>query len=174
MYRHYEPSDALAAFVVELPKTETHLHFEGSLSYEQLQVFDPERYPESPPFWDPDFRYSSFDHFQAMFDDWILPYYDSIERYQQTARHVLKECQKQGCRYVETSFHLPAVEWLDGDGIDLLAAMSEVIPDGLEVRFFGGMMHNDYSRNASLLESALEWEHLAGFDLQSLLSQDLY
>ena len=165
MHRHYQATADLADFVAALPKTETHLHLEGSMSFEQLRQSDPGKFPESPPFWDPGYRYSSFDEFQAVFDDWIVPYHTSIDRYQETARHVFAQCREQGCRYVETSFHLPAVEWIDGDGVDLIAAMSEVIPEGMEVRFFGGMMHNDYTPNRELLESALRWDGLAGFDL---------
>ncbi len=165
MNRHYEAESELETLVAALPKTETHLHLEGSVSFEQLHRFDPEKYPDPPPFWHPEFRYESFDHFQSTFNDWIVPYHSSIDRYRETARYVFAQCVSQGCRYVETSFHLPTIQVLDGDGPDLIAAVSEVVPDGLEVRLFGGMMHNDYSRNKELLEAALGWDDLAGFDL---------
>ena len=98
--RHYRADASLAAFVQSMPKTETHLHLEGSMSFAQLHALDPQKYPEPPEFWQADFRYSDFDHFQASCDEWILPYHNSIERYQQTARFVLERCKAQGCRYV--------------------------------------------------------------------------
>lgn len=165
MNRHYHADSNLAAFVQALPKTETHLHLEGSVSFEQLHAFDPDRYPEPPEFWAPDFRFEDFDHFQSMFNHWIIPYHTSLERYQETARHVFAQCHAQGCRYVETSFHLPAVSWMDTDGPELLDAITEATPPGLQVRVFGGMTHVDYEQHGELLERALGWEQLAGIDL---------
>ncbi len=165
MNRHYQADADLAAFVAALPKTETHLHLEGSVSFKQLHAFDPERYPDAPPFWQPDFRFEGFDDFQSAFEHWIIPYHTSASRYQATARHVFSQCQAQGCRYVETSFHLPAVSWIDTDGPELLDAILEAAPPDLEVRVFGGMTHTDYAQHGALLESALGWERLAGIDL---------
>jgi adenosine deaminase len=163
--RHFVPDAELAAFVAAIPKTETHLHLEGSVSFAQLHEFDPERYAEPPPFWQPDFRYDGFAHFQAEFDHWVLPYHSSVARYQETARHVFAECLAQGCRYVETSFHLPAIDWIDGDGKDLVDAILDTAPEGLEVRLFGGMTHVDYLQHQNVLEQALTWDRLSGIDL---------
>jgi adenosine deaminase len=163
--RHYDADAALTEFVAALPKTETHLHLEGSISFEQLHDFDPRRYAEPPEFWDPEFRYENFGHFQRVFDEWILPYHHSAEQYHETAKSVFAECRAQGCRYVETSFHLPAVSWLEADGPDLLDAIHDAVPEGLEVRVFGGMTHIDYREHAELLDQALSWERLAGIDL---------
>jgi len=54
---------------------------------------------------------------------------------------------------------------IDGDGPELLAAILETVPPGLEVRLFGGMTHTDYAANEGLLEAALGWDSLAGIDL---------
>ncbi len=69
--------------------------------------------------------------------------------------YVLAQCQAQGCRYVETSFHLPAVSWIDTDGPELLDAILEAAPPDLEVRVFGGMTHTDYAQHGELLERAV-------------------
>lgn len=162
---HYAADAELADFVAALPKTETHLHLEGSVSFEQLHEFDPVRYPEWPEFWKPEFRYDSFEHFQRMFNHWIVPYHHDANQYQKTARHVFAECRAQGCHYVETSFHLPAVSWIGTDGPELLDAIHEAAPDDLEVRIFAGMSHTDYQEHAELFERALTWDRLAGIDL---------
>lgn len=165
MYRHYQPDSDLRAFIVALPKAERHLHLEGSVSFDQLNQFDPERYPSPPPFWQPDFRFESFYHFQALFDEWILPYHSSVSRYQETARRVFANCAAQGCRYVETSFHLPALHWMSAEGPELLSAIRQAAPDDLEVRVFGGMTHEDLGDHRDLLEAALNWDDLTGIDL---------
>ncbi len=163
--RHYQADADLAAFVAALPKTEAHLHLEGSVSFEQLHGFDPVRYPTPPPFWQPDYRFDDFDHFNAQFFQWVAPYHTTAAHYHATARHVFAQCAAQGCRYVEASFHLPAVSWVDVDGPELLDAIIEAAPPGLEVRIFGGMTHRDYAQHEGLLERALKWEQLAGIDL---------
>lgn len=165
MNRHYNPDAELKSFIVSLPKAERHLHLEGSISFDQLHEFDPERYPTPPAFWDPDFRFDSFNHFQSLFDEWIVPYHSDIARYQETARRVFANCVAQGCRYVETSFHIPAIHWMGVDGPDLLAAIKQAAPANLEVRLFGGMTHEDLGVHQELLEAALHWEDLAGIDL---------
>ena len=163
--RHYQADADLAAFVAALPKTETHLHLEGSVTYEQLHAADPQRWPEPPPFWDPNWRFESFDAFQTMFNNWIIPYHTSVERYHQTATRVFARCAAEGCRYVETSIHLPGIAWLGCDGPELLDAITEAAPPGLEVRIFGGMSHIDYAEHGALLDRALGWDKLAGIDL---------
>ncbi len=163
--RHFSADASLECFVASLPKTETHLHLEGSVSFEQLHEFDPVRYPNPPPFWDKGFRFHSFDQFQSAFEDWIVPYHSSIERYQTTARHVFAQCRAHGCRYVETSFHLPAINWLGVSGPDLLDAIIEAAPSDMEVRIFGGLGHGDYQIYQQLFEDALSWDQLAGIDL---------
>lgn len=165
MNRHYHPDPELREFIVGLPKAERHLHLEGSVTFDQLHDFDPERYPSPPPFWQPDFRFESFYHFQALFDEWIVPYHSSVSRYQETARRVFATCAAQGCRYVETSFHLPAIHWMGTDGPELLSAIKQAAPAGLEVRVFGGMTHEDLGDHRDLLESALHWDDLTGIDL---------
>ena len=164
-YRHYQPDPDLERWLLALPKTETHLHIEGCVTHEQLKRAEPERYVHEPAFWAPDFRFASFAQFNDEFEYWILPYHCTVERYQETAKHAFARCAAQGCRYVEASFHLPALTRMDTSGPELLAAMLEVVPEGLEVRLFGGMLHIDCERNPELLQAALEWQDLAGIDL---------
>ena len=163
--RHYAIEPGLEAWLRALPKTETHVHLEGCIALEQLQAADPERYAAPPAFWDPDWRFADFAAFQREFDEWIVPFHADVERYADTARHLFARCAAEGCRYVETSFHLPVLDHLDCSGPELLAAIRGAAPAGLEVRVVGGMMHVDYARHGALLEAALAWDDLYGIDL---------
>ena len=162
---HYSAPEDFARFVRELPKTETHLHLEGSTPFELFQKLDPERYAQPPVFWDPAFRYKSFDEFMRLYEDYCIAFYNSAERYHEAAKIILRTCAEQGCRYVETSIHLPGLAHLRESGPEVLDAIHEAAPAGLEVRVFAGMCHNDYAAHGTLLESALGWDKLAGLDL---------
>src|SRR5690554_4821120 len=103
----------IADFIQRLPKTETHLHLEGALPFELLRKLDPERFGEDPAFWDPDFRYDSFAHFEETLIAHALQWYTSAERYREAAEVVFRGLHAQNVRYVETSFHLGILEFLD-------------------------------------------------------------
>ena len=162
---HYTASADFTRFVRSLPKTETHLHLEGSTPIELLRDLEPERYTNPPPFWQPDFRYESFDQFMALYDEYCMNFYQSAQRYHDAAKIVLATCAEQGTRYVETSIHLPGLAAVKDSGPEVLAAIREAAPPGLELRIFAGMCHNDYAAHGSLIEAALGWDDLAGIDL---------
>jgi adenosine deaminase len=154
-----------AAWVRALPKAETHLHLEGSTPAELIdEVFASERRRERP-FWRPDFRYRNFDEFEARYVADVMPFYDSAQRFHDAARRMLVGCVEQGCRYVETSFHLPVLNLARLDGPEVLAAIREAAPPGLSLKIFGGLCHDDYAAHGPLIESALGWEGLDGLDL---------
>lgn len=164
----YQASPALAAFVQSLPKTETHLHLDGALPIDLLREAFPGKYTENPPMWSDDFRYDSFDHFMEMFDYYNRAFFNSPERYHAAALQVLGDCAAQGCRYVETSFHLPGVQFMDAGLTDVLAAIRAAKPDGLELRLFAGMPHNAYQGDGiALIDEAIEHELLDGIDLHA-------
>jgi adenosine deaminase len=163
---HYVPSPALRDFVLSLPKTETHLHLEGACPHELLQKLDPVRYDAPPPFWAPDFRYQNFAQFMALYLEYCAAFFTSAERYHEAAKIVLGRCAAQGCRYVETSFHLPALVHLRESGPEVIRAIRAAAPRGLELRVFAGMSHNDYAGAArELIDDALSWPELDGIDL---------
>lgn len=161
----YQASPEFTDFIRRLPKTETHLHLEGSTPLELLRELEPESYREIPKFWQPEFRYTSFDQFMEMYERYCISFYTSAQRYHDAAKIILQTCADQGCRYVETSVHLPGLSYAKESGPEILAAILEAAPEGLEVRVFAGMCHNDYANFGELIESALTWESLAGIDL---------
>ena len=162
----YTADPEFESFIRDLPKTETHLHMEGACPYELLKAMDPVKYANPPAFWDDDFRYESFDQFMEWYVDYCAAFFTSAQRYHEAMKIVLGNCVAQGCRYVETSFHLPVLLGMDDSGPTLLDAVRSAAPQGLELRIFAGMCHDDYKdASAELIEECLTWEGLDGIDL---------
>jgi adenosine deaminase len=166
----YTADPALADFVRHLPKTETHLHIEGACPYELLKKMDPVKYAAPPPFWDDAYRYTHGLHsFMPLYLEYCDLFFTGAERYFQAAEIMLRTCAAQGCRYVETSFHLPTVLRMAEGGAAVVKAIKAGAPRGLEVRVFAGMGHNDYAgAGRELIEDALTWPELDGIDLHGL------
>ncbi|HEY3757438.1 MAG TPA: adenosine deaminase [Opitutaceae bacterium] len=158
-----------ADFVRALPKTETHLHIEGALPYELLVEWQPQRYPVVPEFRGIHFRYPSFPHFEDILLEHAVPWFTSAERYHETARRIFASHVVQNVRYVETSFHLPAIQLTGVPGPVIVEAIRSAAPAGLEVRVFAGMKRNDYDGPLrAIIDSVTEWDGLAGIDLHGL------
>lgn len=155
-----------ADFVRALPKTETHLHIEGALPYELLMDWQPERYLAEPEFRGAGYRYPSFPHFEDILLAHAVPWFTSPERYHETARAIFAGHVAQNVRYVETSFHLPAVQFTGAPGPVIVEAIRSAAPAGLEVRVFAGMKRDDYSGPLRpVIDSVTDWPGLAGIDL---------
>ena len=165
----FKISTETAAFIHRMPKTETHLHIEGALPYGLLQSLDPDRYQQAPASWAPDFVWPSFTAFEGHLIEHALQWFTSAERYYEAAQQIFAEHLRQNVRYVETSFHAGMLELLGIPGTEIVAAIRSAAPIDLEVRVFLGMSRNSYNEClAPLLEDAVTWEGLAGFDLHGL------
>ena len=163
----YKADPEFAKFVQSLPKTETHLHMEGSCPLEMLLDADPDKFRGPPKMWSDDFRYASFDEFMDLYVEYCGPVFDSVEQYHRAAKIVLGNCFKQNAKYVETSFHTGTFELIDESGPDLIRAIKEAAPEGLEVRVFMGMSHNarEGRRGGEIVDDCHNWEELDGIDL---------
>ena len=166
----YTADPELAEFVRHLPKTETHLHIEGACPYEILKQIDPVKYADPPPFWDDSYRYvDGLRSFMPLYIEYCESFFTSASRYHQAAEIMLSNCALQGCRYVETSFHLPTLLHLKDSGPEVVRAIKAAAPRGLEIRVFAGMCHDDYvGGGRDLIEDALTWPELDGIDLHGL------
>jgi adenosine deaminase len=163
--RHPEPD--LKAFLGELEKSETHLHFEGALPWELLNGLDPDSFPTVPASWSPDFRFSSFAHFEQELLAMAMPWFTSPERYHTAAKVLFKRLQEEeNVTYVETSFASGVLEYLQLDGAAVASAIKAAAPAGLKVKVYLGIHHNGYTERARpFLEESLGWEQLDGIDL---------
>ncbi|WP_221028956.1 adenosine deaminase family protein [Actomonas aquatica] len=159
-------ASSLRAFIRALPKTETHLHIEGSLDYGLLRAWDPARFAADPAWRRPEFRFESFPKFDEILLGHALPWFDSPERYYEAARVTFAQHVAQNVRYVETSFHLGIVEFLPVSGREIIAAIRAAVPPGLEVRIFAGMLRNNYHGAVKdVIDEMHTWDELAGIDL---------
>jgi len=160
----HDPS--LCALVQSLPKTETHLHIEGALPYDELlRPLDPKRFPERPLFRERRYRYPTFADFEQVLLDHALVWFTSAERYHEAARVTFAKHVQQNVRYVETSFHLPVVGFINVPGPEIIEAIRSAAPPGLEVRVFAGMSRDNYATLKDTIDQVHRWEHLAGIDL---------
>jgi len=153
-------------FIQALPKTETHLHVEGALPYELLTAWRPEQYPKDPPFRARSYRYKSFPDFEKILLDAALPWFTTAERYHEACQAMFAKHVAQNVRYVETSFHLPVVKFINVPGPEIIAAIRAAAPPGLEVRVFAGMLRSDLNGDLRPTINQLHnWDGLAGVDL---------
>ncbi len=160
------PDSTLSAFVQSLPKTETHLHVEGALPYELLHAWDPRRWPANPAFRERGYRYATFPDFEKQLLDNAVPWFTSAERYHEAAKVIFARLQAQNVHYVETSFHLPMVEFVKIPGQEIIAAIRSAAPKHFHVRVFTGMPRNIFGGPmAHLLDQVFQWSELAGIDL---------
>jgi adenosine deaminase len=170
MLMRNEPPGGLEAFIQALPKTETHLHIEGALPYDELlRTLDPVAYGPDPEFRRRSYRYPTFPDFEQTLLRHALPWYTSAERYHEAARVIFAKHVAQNVRYVETSFHLHVTQFIHVPGPEIIAAILSAAPPGLEVRVFAGMLRNAYDGPLrATIESLETWDDLAGVDLHGL------
>lgn len=156
----------LRGFIQALPKTETHLHLEGALDYDQLHAWEPHRFPPEPAFRRAAHRFASFPAFDEVLLGHALPWFVSADRYHEAARVIFARHVQQNVRYVETSFHLPVSGFIGVPAREIIAAIRSAVPPGLEVRIFAGMLRSDYAGPLQAVIDDLEnWDELAGVDL---------
>ncbi len=166
MSERAQHGDDLTGFVARLPKTETHLHLEGALPYELLQRLDPAKFARPPASWAPEFRFGSFTEFDDLIVGLLSPWFVSAARYHEAAARVFQRLAAQNVRYVETSFHLPIVQFIADRGDAILQAILEAVPAGMTVRVFAGLVRDCHTGPMpAVIADALRWKWLAGFDL---------
>ena len=159
----------LAAFIQSLPKTETHLHFEGALPWELLQQLDPEKFAKPPASWANDFKFSSFEHFEKELLDYAFAWFTSPERYHEAGKVMFAKLVEQNVRYVETSFASGMVEFAGLDPHAIMDAILSAVPKELEVRLFFGIHHNGFGEKMlPVIQDTVNWDKLSGLDLHGV------
>jgi adenosine deaminase len=159
-------SPDLAAFVQRLPKTETHLHLEGSLPLELARRIDAEYFRGPPDYWRPDFRFTDFAQFQEQFDRYFFQWFVSPENYYESCKRVFADIVAQNGVYLEASFHLGTAAVIKMPFREIALAIHAAVPPGLEFRLFLGMFRDHYTGPlAQVVDEAISWDEVAGVDL---------
>ncbi len=154
------------AFIRALPKTETHLHLDGSLPYELLHAWRPETYPPQPYFHAPDYRFPGFPKFDEILLGHALPWFTSPERYHESARLTFAKHVVANVRYVECSFHLAVAHFIKVPVREIVAAIRAAVPPGLEVRLYAGMLRTEYVGPVrALIDDLVNVGGIAGADI---------
>ena len=159
-------STSFKAILKSLPKTDMHLHIEGSISLDEYAEVNPITEGWEPIGWAPNYRYSSF----AAFEEFILGYadkwFDRPERYHQSAKSLFRRKIEEGVRYLECSFAFIVCEQKQLPVDEVVDAIISAIPSNLHVRLFCGLHHDSWSlKNKRALEQLLELKGLSGIDL---------
>lgn len=158
--------DKVSEFIKRIPKTETHLHMEGSLPYEMLHELDPERFPENPEFRRPGFKFPNFVDFENLLIDHAMAWFTSAERYHQAAKAVFANLAQQNVKYVETSIHLAITDFINAEGKEIAQAVKSAAPEGMTVRVIGALTRDGYTDTMkSTIDSLPAWEELDGIDM---------
>jgi adenosine deaminase len=163
----YQPSPELAAFLHDLPKTETHLHIEGALPFHLAQGFRPDQLKSPPASWADDFKFRSFAHFEEELLAMAAAYHHSPEQYFRSAQEVFgKLFHEQNVRYLECSFASGVLEFIGGDGPATCEAIKRAVPAGMDVRVYLGIHHLGYNEQTRpWIDESPHWEYLDGVDL---------
>ncbi len=159
-------STSFEAILKSLPKTDMHLHIEGSISLDEYAKVNPITEGWEPASWAPDYRYPSF----AVFEEFILSYadkwFDRPERYHQSAQSLFRRKIDEGVRYLECSFAFIICEHKELPIDEVVDAITSAIPSNLHVRLFCGLHHNSWSsKTKHTLEYLLALKDLTGIDL---------
>jgi len=156
----------LIGFINALPKTEHHLHMEGSTPWEIMQADNRELFKKPPQSWKDDFRFKDFSEFENLIVKNVVPWLNSPERYGITAREILTKRMQENVRYAEISYSALAIERSGVDLKEVAIAIKEAIPAGIETRLFIGLHHNSLETNhEKYLADILESLHIDGIDL---------
>jgi adenine deaminase len=153
----------LDEFARLLPKTETHLHFEGALPIELLRTVQPDVDLSS---WESEFKFAGFEHFLRDLLDKQAAWFTSVERYHTAACCLFRQHLAENVRYVEVSIASGAIEQANLNGRDVLAAIAAAAPPELDVRVFLGIHHDGNTQKmAPMLAECVGWPELSGIDL---------
>ncbi len=157
----------LRPWIASLPKTETHLHLEGSLPIELARHIDPLAFASAPPYWADDYRFDGFALFQEQFDSCFFKWFVSPENYYESCRRVFADVVAQNCVYLECSFHLGTAERIGATPFrEIARAIHAAKPAGLELRLYLGMFRDHYAGPfARVVDDAITWDEVAGVDL---------
>ncbi len=158
-----------------IPKSETHLHLEPSVSWDFLCAHDPRKrfaLNDAPAFInEADFRWGSFEEFLSAIGEYIIPFFRErgAEGYRLATEDLLSRFDREGVCYAEITFHFGVLRSLPGQGEAILQAIRDAARKYPKIRrrIFAGLCRDDdqFPDLIKQLEESLGWGGLDGYDL---------
>ena len=160
--------------LASMPKAELHLHLEGAPRWSTLRhALHRHRgitLPESPPWYEPKFRFASFDQFRALFHRYIHPWLQTPVGYNELICDVVDSLLEQHIRYAEIDFYAASVERV-GASLDQVLAILEAEVEranaqGSVLKIFLGINRHDGVENAAFwVQRLISAPVICGVDL---------
>lgn len=157
-----------------MPKAELHLHLEGAPRWSTIRKALHQHQgivlPESPYWYEPEFRFANFEEFRGMFQSYTHPWLRTPSGYAELIRDVVDSLIEQRIRYVELDFYAPLVERV-GNSLDTVLALLEAEVErarslGMVLRIFAGLNRHEGVESAEFwVKKLLSAEVISGFDL---------
>lgn len=158
-----------------LPKAELHLHLEGAPRWSTLRAAHQRYYgrvlPDQPPWYAPQFRFSHFGEFQALFQQYIHPWLQTPTGYAEVIRDVVDSLIAQNIRYAEVNF-APSMVARHGASLSqvwewLAAEIERARSHRCIIRIFVGLMRPHGVEDAiTCVKETRSLDLVAGYDLQ--------
>jgi adenosine deaminase len=165
---------AKAPNLSSMPKAELHIHLEGAPRWSTLrQALDRHKgidLPDSPPWYEPQFRFASFEEFKGLFGKYIHPWLQTPSGYTELIGDVVDSLLEQRIRYGELNFYIPLVERV-GISLNSVLALLEAEVErartqGTVLKIFAGINRDKGVESAIFwIQRVLSAQVISGFDL---------
>jgi adenosine deaminase len=160
--------------LAKMPKADLHLHLEGSPRWLTVRQALNKHYnlnlPESPPWYEPQFRFTNFDHFRSFFQHYIHPWLKTPFGYAELIQDVVDSLLEQQVRYAELNCYFGLVERV-GASLEAVLQLLEIAIDrarsqGLILKIIAGISRHEGIENADFwVKKLLPVPIISGFDL---------
>lgn len=168
---------ALANKLAQMPKVELHLHLDGAPRWSALRTALDRHYgtilPEVPHWYGPQFRFTSFAEFGALFRQYTHAWLQASDGYRELTQEVFDSLIAQRIRYAEINFNVRLVEQFGyhfESVLEMLTAEVERAKNqGTIVRLFAGISRDKgVEQAAAWVQRLVSVPLFAGFDLHGI------
>ena len=154
----------IKSWLQRLPKSEYHLHLEGTIPWEMAYNAPGESLPKQPQWSTPGFRFDDFRDFSEAMSVGISRVIRSPADYGRIARYHFQILAEQNAVYVETSIGVDISISRDFDLKEVIQAIHQAAPDDMTVRVVGAF-HREIVRSDEAVQDILQTPGLIGIDL---------
>lgn len=101
----------IQAFIKKIPLFDLHFHFEGAIPWQTIRLLHPQgnSLPKNPPWYGDPVRFSRFESFLEVFNDYIRPCLGSVDQYLTCAASILQWLEDSQINYVEWNISIKPI-----------------------------------------------------------------